>query len=202
MRPWTLTRSWLGILALLPALLLCAADARAVSISVSSSASAIAANDPTPVTYEVFLHADGSDLALVDVTVQFSDVNLVGAAMPQTTGNPFLSPGASFTSPVDVLFTGSDIVSVVPTTPGEIIKMGELQVVSSGVGGTLEIVLNTSATQVFDTLSFDTTVPVTNTSFETLAVLDINPVPEPTTLGMLALGLAGLAGLRRRQPRP
>lgn len=197
-------RFWaFGLLSLL--LLGGARDASAAFIFVAPSATTQPVTDFSPVTYEVFLGAGGwtGGIGLADVTLTFSNLSMIGSVTPSANGNPFAANGASMISATDVLFTGSDIVTLFPTPTGsEIIKMGEFDLVHSGIVGVINIQLNSTLTQVYDTLAFTTTLPITNLPFGSLATLDvIQPVPEPGTIGLLGIGCVGLAALRRRAAR-
>jgi hypothetical protein len=178
-------------------------DASAAFIFISPASASQPIGDTTPVTYEVFLHAGGhtGGIGLVDVTLTFSDPqSVLSLIVPSPAGNPFLAGGASLVSATDVLFTGSDITSLYPTPTGtEIIKMGEFHLVQSITLGALNITLNSGLTAVYDTLTFDTTLPIMNSLNATLGTYNVTQViPEPGTVGLLGFGLIGLAALRRR----
>ena len=181
-------------------------DAGAAFIFISPSSASQQIGDTTPVTYQVFLHVGGytGGIGLVDVTLTFSDPqSVLSLILPSAVGNPFLAAGASLVSATDVLFTGSDITSLYPTPTGtEIIKMGEFQLVQSITLGALNITLNSALTAVYDTLTFDTTLPITNPLNATLGTFNVTQIiPEPGTVGLLGFGLVGLAALRRRTAR-
>lgn len=196
---------WLvpGVLAL--GLVICVPGAaRAVSFTFLPSAEVRAADDLTPVVYEVFLNADGhtGGIALVDAYFTLSDLSLISFAGATPTGNTSVAPGASLNN-AEVFFTASDVLTLMPTPTGtEQIKLGELAIIHAGIEDTLDIMVDTVQSQVFDTLDFDTRLPITHSNGQVLASLQIFPaggvpVPEPAPQVLVLASLVALWLLRK-----
>jgi hypothetical protein len=193
-------RRWLGALGIALCVGLGApASAQAVFFAAYPATVQRDPTDLTTVTVELYFHADGhtAGAALIDLYLELSDPSMYATINPTTVGNTTLGAGSSILGPDGVLFTASDIMSLLPTPTGaEVIKLGELEIVHAGIEGPLDIMLDPAQTVIFDTLSFDTQLTPTNDPSEILATIEIGPLePAPPSLPVPTLTLWGLATL-------
>lgn len=198
-------RRWLGVVAIALSVGLGApASAQAVFFSASPTIAQPDTADFSPVTFEFFFHADGhtAGVSAVDLYLDLSDPTRYATINPTTVGNSTLGAGASVVDPDTVIFTASDVTSLLPTPTGtEVLKLGELEIVHAGIDGPLNLMVNTDQVIIFDTLNFDTELTPTNAPFEIIATLDVGAtiiiVPEPSPIGLMLASMLGIWALRR-----